>query len=78
VKIKHIACNKEVCHAISEDGQLYSWGDDSKQLGVLGLGYTNKTKIPAINSNLLNKRIVSISMSDKHCCCYDSIKVLTI
>lgn len=77
-KIKSIACNNEIAHIITEDGLLYSWGEDSKEVGILGLGYSFKVTEPIINSNLLNKRITNIALSEKHCCCIDSNQYITL
>ena len=36
-KIKSISCNTDVCHAITEDGCIFSWGNDIEEKGLLGL-----------------------------------------
>lgn len=71
VKITKIACNDSVAHMISQEGVLLSFGDDFKKQGILGLGYTYQVKEPIVNTNLAKKRIIDISVSEKHCCAVD-------
>jgi hypothetical protein len=67
-------CNNQVCHMISEDGKLFSWGEDTNHIGILGLGSNYSIKEPLLNSNLINKRIIELALSENHCCCIDSKK----
>ena len=66
-KIKSISCNTDVCHAITEDGCIFSWGNDIEEKGLLGLG--NKifqVKVPTLNKNLSKLKIQFISLSQSH------------
>lgn len=68
-----IACNNYVVHAISDEGQVFSWGNDREKLGVLGLGLTYNQQSPILNLNFSNKKIIDISLSEKHAAALDSI-----
>ncbi len=59
-------------HSITDDGGVYSWGNDRDKFGILGLGYTYRQDSPILNTNFLNKRIVDISLSEKHGAALDS------
>ena len=68
-KITKIACNTDVCHAITEEGVVFSWGNDSQRKGLLALGegvFTIKT--PKYNNFLSSVRIKDISLSETHGC----------
>ena len=66
-KIKSIACNSDVCHAITEGGSIFSWGNDIDQKGLLALGDNIfQVKIPTFNKYLSSLKIVSISLSETH------------
>ncbi len=56
---------------ITTQGNLFSWGEDLKKSGILGLGYNFSIKEPTLNSNLINRKIIDISISETHCCCLD-------
>ncbi len=71
-KIKKIVCNNDVIHSISEDGQVYSWGNDRDRTGLLGLGLNYSQPSPVLNTNFTNKKIIDISLSDKHAAAVDS------
>ena len=67
LKIKYIFCNTDVCHAITEGGSIYSWGNDIDQKGLLALGDNIfKVKIPTLNKNLSSLNIKYISLSETH------------
>ena len=68
INIKKIVCNNNVTHLITSQGNLFSWGEDTNKLGILGLAYNFVVKEPMINSNVINKKIIDISMSESHCC----------
>jgi alpha-tubulin suppressor-like RCC1 family protein len=58
-------------HSISDDGLVYSWGNDRDRSGVLGLGFNYNQPTPLLNTNFANKRIIDISLSEKHCAAID-------
>jgi alpha-tubulin suppressor-like RCC1 family protein len=70
-KISKIFCNNQVMHSISDDGMVYSWGNDREKTGILGLGYTYNQATPLLNTNFANKKIVEISLSEKHAAAID-------
>jgi alpha-tubulin suppressor-like RCC1 family protein len=72
-KIKKIVCNNDVIHSISEHGQVYSWGNDRDKTGLLGLGLNYNQNTPVLNTNFSNKKIIDISLSEKHAAALDSI-----
>ncbi len=72
IKVRKIQSNGSVCHMITEEGALYSWGEDLEQIGTLGMGHNFTVKEPLLNSNLSNKIITDIAVSEKHCCCLSS------
>ena len=72
-KIIKIICNNNVIHSISDDGQVYSWGNDRDKYGTLGLGLNYNQQTPILNTNFSNKRIIDISISEKHCAALDGI-----
>ena len=66
-KIKSISCNRDICHAITESGQIYSWGIDVEEKGLLALGNNIfHVKIPTLNKYLTKLRIYYISLSETH------------
>lgn len=67
-----IACNNFVVHAVSDDGQVYSWGNDREKNGVLGLGLNYNQPSPILNLNFSNRKIIDISLSEKHAAALDS------
>ena len=71
-KIKKIYCNHSVVHGISDDGNIFSWGEDINKIGILGLGMIYNQSKPLLNKFFINKKITSISMSENHACAIDS------
>ncbi len=71
-KIVKIYCNNQVAHSITEDGLVFSWGNDRDKTGILGLGYTYNQPTPLLNTNFANKKIKEISLSEKHAAAVDS------
>jgi alpha-tubulin suppressor-like RCC1 family protein len=65
-------------HSISDDGQVYSWGNDREKYGTLGLGLNYNQPTPLLNGGFANKKIIDISMSEKHCAAIDSNFILTL
>ena len=45
-KIKLICCNTNICHAITENLNVFSWGIDYERFGLLGMGKKYQNKIP--------------------------------
>lgn len=70
-KIIKIFCNNQVVHSITEEGLVFSWGNDRDKTGILGLGYTYNQSFPLLNTNFTNKRITDISLSNKHAAAID-------
>ena len=57
-----------------DDGNVYSWGEDINKTGILGLGTNYNQSKPIINNFFINKKISTISISEKHACAIDSKK----
>ena len=67
-KIKQIAANDYSVHMISKNGKLFSFGNDTLyRTGVIGLGHNYTVTHPTLNPTLVDKNIVFISLSEKHC-----------
>jgi alpha-tubulin suppressor-like RCC1 family protein len=66
-KIKLICCNTNICHAITENLNVFSWGIDYERFGLLGMGKKYQNKIPVFNKNLSKLNISYISMGENHC-----------
>lgn len=77
-KITKIYCNNHVMHSIADDGNVYSWGNDRDKTGILGLGFTYIQANPVLNTNFANKKIIDISLSEKHGVAMDSIFYLIL
>ena len=71
-RLRKIICNNDVCHAITENGLVFSWGNDSYHRGTLGLGDNiYQVNTPVLNKYLSNVRIFDISLSEEHCAAID-------
>ena len=53
-------------HSIADDGNVYSWGTDRERTGLLGLGSCYRQAKPVLNTYFQNRKIIDISLSDKH------------
>ena len=71
-RLRKIICNNEICHAITENGLVFSWGNDSYHKGTLGLGDNiYQVNTPVLNKYLSKVRIFDISLSEDHCAATD-------
>ena len=71
-KVSKIFCNNQICHIITDEGLIYSWGNDREKYGILGLGNNYNVTLPTLNTNFfLKKRIIDFSLSEKHCVALD-------
>eukprot|EP00301_Raphidiophrys_heterophryoidea_P007924 c13005_g1_i2.p1 GENE.c13005_g1_i2~~c13005_g1_i2.p1 ORF type:complete len:490 (+),score=157.38 c13005_g1_i2:166-1635(+) len=59
-----IKCGSLFSAAITEDGRLYTWGDNSE--GQLGLGNRQYQKIPTLVQSLLSHCIIQVACGRKH------------
>ena len=59
-------------HSIADDGNVYSWGNDRERTGILGLGTCYQQATPMLNTNFMNRKILEISLSEKHAAAIDS------
>lgn len=74
VRISSVSCNNSLAIFLSEDGTLYSYGNDSKhKFGILGLGdiYFQANPLPV--STLFDYRIKSVSVGYFHACAVNSV-----
>ena len=70
--MRKIVCNNEICHAITETGLVFSWGNDIHHKGTLGLGENiYQVNTPVMNKYLSNNKIFDISLSEDHCAAID-------
>jgi len=46
IRISEICCNDFAAHFLSEDGMLYSMGNDHKKYGLLGMGAVYEASTP--------------------------------
>ena len=66
-KVSKIFCNNQICHIITDEGLIYSWGNDREKYGVLGLGNNYNIILPTLNTNFyIKKRIIDIYLFYKH------------
>ena len=71
-RLRKIICNNEICHAITENGLVFSWGNDIYHKGTLGLGNNIfQVNTPVLNKYLSKERIFDISLSEEHCAAID-------
>ena len=76
-KIRNIFCNNDVCHAITESGIIYSWGNDINHKGLLCFGEgVFHLRNPTLNKYLSSLNINFISLSENHGACLDYKKNL--
>ena len=54
MRVSSVSCNDTVAHIITEDGTLFSWGNDVEKTGILGLGEdVYEVERPTPNQRLL-------------------------
>ena len=71
-RLRKIICNNEICHAITENGLIFSWGNDFSHKGTLGLGNNiYQVNIPVLNKILSKVKTFDISLSEEHCAAID-------
>ena len=71
-RLRKIICNNEICHAITENGLVFSWGNDFYHKGTLGLGNNIfQVNTPVLNKYLSKVRAYDISLSEEHCAAID-------
>ena len=71
-RLRKIICNNEICHAITENGLVFSWGNDFYHKGTLGLGDNIfQVNTPVLNKYLSKVRVFDISLSEEHCAAID-------
>ena len=77
--IKKIVCNDNIIHILTNNGLLYSMGNDYQNYGILGMGdLVYEIKDLTLNNFFLNCRLKNISICDKYCICLDSISNIII
>ena len=72
VSIHKVCWTDKVFHFISEDGTVYSSGNDSMRNGILGLDNIYLQSDPVINPYLKDYKIKSLSIWDSHACAVDA------
>ena len=71
-RLRKIVCNNDICHAITENGLVFSWGNDIYHKGTLGLGNNIfQVNTPVLNKYLSKVKIFDISLSEEHCAAID-------
>ena len=71
-RLRKIICNNEICHAKTENGLIFSWGNDFSHKGTLGLGNNiYQVNIPVLNKILSKVKTFDISLSEEHCAAID-------
>ena len=71
-RLRKIVCNNDICHAITENGLVFSWGNDLYHKGTLGLGNNIfQVNTPVLNKYLSKVKIFDISLSEEHCAAID-------
>ena len=73
IRIASIACNDDVSLFLSEDGTVYSYGNDAaSKFGLLGLGEIFVQNTPNAINTLFDYRIKTIAMGYSHACAVNS------
>lgn len=70
-KVAKIFCNINVCHVITEEGTVYSWGNDREKYGTLAMGNNYYITSPTLNNNFDGKKILDLSIGEKHAAAID-------
>ena len=71
---KRLKYLREICrviHAITQNGEVFSWGEDTQNYGILGMGKILTQSKPVKNTNFRQK-IYDIALGEKHCFAVDS------
>ena len=77
IKISSICCNNMVAFFLSEDGVLYSYGNDlGNSFGILGLGEVYHQSSPTPVRSLFDQRIKQISIGYSHAAALNTIGYL--
>lgn len=77
IRITSLSCNRIVALFLSEDGTVYSYGDDSKsKLGLLGLGPVLTQLKPTPVRTLFDHRVQSVHTGHSHACALTSSGLL--
>lgn len=77
IKISSICCNNMVAFFLSEEGALYSYGNDlGNSFGILGLGDVYHQSSPAPVRALFDQRIKQISIGYSHAAALNSVGYL--
>ena len=77
IKISSLSCNNAVAIFLSEDGTLYSEGNDLlNKFGILGVGEIYSLTSPSPISTLFDHRIKLISVGYSHACALNSVGYL--
>eukprot|EP01087_Luapelamoeba_hula_P022308 TRINITY_DN795_c0_g1_i9.p1 TRINITY_DN795_c0_g1~~TRINITY_DN795_c0_g1_i9.p1 ORF type:complete len:2194 (+),score=429.59 TRINITY_DN795_c0_g1_i9:34-6615(+) len=63
VVVGHRSLKRSHCAAISDKGELFTWGDN--KYGQLGLGHTSKTLMPALVSSLEDRTVVDVAVGNR-------------
>ena len=72
-QIKKIVSNEKVYHVLTNEGLLYSFGNDYENFGILGMGnLINKISELSLNNFFQNNRISNISICEKYTICYNN------
>ncbi|KFH12064.1 regulator of chromosome condensation (RCC1) repeat-containing protein [Toxoplasma gondii VAND] len=70
-KVVQVACGSSHCAALTEDGEIYTWGSDD--YGQLGLGKESRfVLLPRRVDALADKRVVSVRCGHFFTCCTTS------
>lgn len=73
VPISSVSCNNNIAMLLSEEGTLYTYGDDSvNKYGTLGLGEIYYQSNPYPISSLFDYRIKHVSVGYFHACAINS------
>jgi len=72
IRISHMACNNSVALFLSEDGTLYSYGEDTLKFGLLGHGEVYSQPHPNPINSLFDHCIKHVSIGYSHACAINS------
>lgn len=71
-KVRHLACNEEVCLMVTDLGKAFAWGKDSNETGVMGTAGLFASESPMPVQDLDTVDIVQVAIGLSHAAALDS------
>jgi hypothetical protein len=71
-KVRHLACNEEMCLMVTDLGKVFAWGKDSNETGVMGTAGLFASETPMPVQDLDTADIVQVAIGTSHAAALDS------